>query len=95
MFGNAFKSRPNYVFDYKPRYYNERKERLENLQKKYENNTSNDINSGGTIIKDSLKNDWKRSKHFAHDKSYNTRLALIIVVLVGIASYILELHTLF
>ena len=36
MFGKAFKSRANYVFDYKPRYYDARKERLENLKKKYQ-----------------------------------------------------------
>ena len=35
MFGKAFKSRKHYVFDYKPRYYDERKERIENLKLKY------------------------------------------------------------
>ena len=37
MFGNAFKPRSHYVFDYKPRYYDERKERLEKLKAKYKN----------------------------------------------------------
>ena len=35
MFGNAFKPRAHYVFDYKPRYYDERKERLAKLKEKW------------------------------------------------------------
>ena len=37
MFGSFFKPRAHYVYNYKPRYYDERKERLENLKKRYEN----------------------------------------------------------
>ena len=43
MFGNAFKPRAHYVFNYKPRYYDERKERLEKLKEKYENKDSTPI----------------------------------------------------
>ena len=95
MFRNAFKSRPNYVFDYKPRYYSERKERLEKLEKKYYENETSDEGFRPSIIKDGLKTDWSRSKHIAHDKKANMRLVLIIVMLVGIFSYILDLHKLF
>jgi hypothetical protein len=35
MFGTPFKQRAHYVFNYKPRYYSERKERLGNLKGKY------------------------------------------------------------
>ena len=35
MFGNAFKTRSYNVFDYKPRYYNERKERIRKLEESY------------------------------------------------------------
>jgi len=93
MFGKAFKSRANYVFDYKPRYYDERKERLEKLKKQYDND--NDEEYKPSLIKSGLKTDWQRSKHVAHDKKANLRLALIIAILVGIFSYILELHKLF
>jgi hypothetical protein len=95
MFGKAFKSRANYVFDYKPRYYDERKERLEKLKKQYENVDDNDENFKPSLIKSGLKTDWQRSKHLAHDKKANLRLALIIVILVGIFAYILDLHKLF
>lgn len=96
MFGNAFKSRANYVFDYKPRYYNERKERLEKLEKKYRNKkggTKEEFTS--SLIRSNLKTNWQRSKHIAHDKKSNLRLALIIVILVGFFAYILDLHKLF
>ncbi len=95
MFGKAFKSRPNYVFDYKPRYYNERKERIEKLEKKYQNNETNNDNFKSSLIQSNLKSDWQRNKHIAHDKKANMRLAIIISILVGVFSYILELHKLF
>ncbi len=87
MFGNAFKSRANYVFDYKPRFYDARKERLDNLKKKYENKDSNQEAYKLSLTKDNLKNDWNRSKHSAHDKKINLRLALIIVILIGFFAF--------
>ena len=96
MFGKAFKSRANYVFDYKPRYYDERKERLEKLKNKYLNIDNEHIEKfKPSLIKSGLKTDWQRSKHIAHDRKSNLRLALIIVILVGIFAYILDLHKLF
>ena len=96
MFGKAFKSRANYVFDYKPRYYDERKERLEKLKKQYENkDDENQEVFKSSLIKSGLKQDWQRSKHIAHDKKANLRLALIIAILVGVFAYILDLHKLF
>jgi len=95
MFGKAFKSRANYVFDYKPRYYNERKERIEKLKNKYHNNDSDQEEFKSSLIRSSLKTDWSRNKHIAHDKKANLRLALIIAMLVGTFAYILDLHKLF
>ncbi len=95
MFGKAFKSRANYVFDYKPRYYSERKERLEKLENKYSDNVTSNEGFKSSLIRSNLKSDWSRNKHFAHDKKTNLRLALIIAVLVGVFSYILDLHKLF
>jgi len=95
MFGNAFKSRANYVFDYKPRYYDARKERLEKLKKKYQDGGEKESEFKISLTKDNLKANWNRNKHLAHDKKANIRLALIIAILVGFFSYILELHKLF
>ena len=96
MFGKLFKPRAHYIFDYKPRYYNERKERLQNLEEKYHGDSENTTESPRmSLSKNNLKNDWVKSKRSATDKSSNLRLAIIIAILVGIAAYILELHTLF
>ncbi len=97
MFGKLFQPRAHYVFDYKPRYYNERKERIQNLEDKYHSKKNDDSDDSPkmSLIKNSLKNDWIKSKRSATDKSSNLRLALIIAILAGLAAYILELHTLF
>ena len=96
MFGSAFKPRAHYVFNYKPRYYDERKERLKNLKKKYENkeNVTDDIPTI-TLTKDNLKSDWQRHKKLTTDRGANRRVAIIITILVGILAYIFELHKLF
>lgn len=98
MFGKLFKPRAHYVFDYKPRYYDERKERLQKLEEKYHGNKNNDEKNEEPRIrltKNNLKNDWVKNKRSATDKSANIRLAIIITLLVGLVAYILELHTLF
>jgi len=95
MFGKLFKPRAHYVFDYKPRYYNERKERLRNLEEKYHGNKDlSDESARMTLTKNNLKNDWVKNKSSATDRRSNIRLALIIAILVGLAAYILEIHTL-
>lgn len=97
MFGNAFKPRAHYVYNYKPRYYDERKERIENLKKQYANKpeeNSDDLPKI-TLTKDNLKADWQRQKKFASNSGVNRRLAIIIAILVGILAYLFELHKLF
>lgn len=96
MFGKLFKPRAHYVFDYKPRYYNERKERLQNLEEQYHGNKeTNEDGPKLRLTKNNLKNDWIKNKRSATDKSTNLRLAIIIAILVGIVAYILDLHSLF
>ena len=96
MFGKLFKPRAHYVFDYKPRYYNERKERLKHVEEKYRNDKNSDEDSPSfRLSKNNLKNDWVKNKRSATDKSTNLRLAIIIAILVGIVAYIFEIHTLF
>lgn len=94
--GTPFKPRRYNVFNYTPRYYDERKERLEKLKEKYKDNTeSYDDDVTITFTKNNLKDAWKRSKKAPGDPSATRRLALIITILVGIVAYIFELHTLF
>ncbi len=96
MFGKAFKPRAHYVYNYKPRYYDERKERIVNLKKKYKNHkTSSDEIPKITLSKDQLRSDWTRQKKISFDRGVNRRLAIIIAIIVGILAYIFELHKLF
>jgi hypothetical protein len=95
MFGKLFKPRAHYVFDYKPRYYNERKERMQKLEEKYHGNKENDDVPRIRISKNNLKNDWVKNKRSATDRSSNIRLAIILAILVGLVAYFFELHTLF
>ncbi|MCP4884602.1 MAG: hypothetical protein GY908_12510 [Flavobacteriales bacterium] len=96
MFGNAFKPRAHYVFNYKPRYYDERKERLAILKEKYENKDEapKDIPKI-SLSKDHLKSSWQRHKKVSSNRAVNKRLAIIITILVGILAYLFEMHKLF
>ena len=95
MFGKLFKPRAHYVFDYKPRYYNERKERLQKLEQQYHGNKDDVEIPHISLTKNNLKNDWVKNTRSAADKSTNLRLAIILAILVGIVAYIFQLHTLF
>jgi len=96
MFGKIFKSKSHYVFDYKPRYYNERKERITDLEKKYNKDGHlTDEEYKVTLVKNNLKNDWIKASKKVSENGTNVRLAIIIAILVGISAYILDIHTLF
>jgi hypothetical protein len=97
MFGNFFKPRTHYDFNYKPRYYDERKERLDHLQKKYDDGNIDDSDKDIRIklTKNNLKSDWIRAKSSTADRKTAVRLAIIIAILVGIVAYIFQIHTLF
>lgn len=97
--GKAFKTRGHYVFDYKPRYYDERKERIEKIKAKYENKESeankpsedDDINPI-VFSKNELRKAWTRTKTKPSETNSTRRLAIIIAILVGIVAYIFDLH---
>ena len=98
MFGKVFKTRSHYVFDYKPRYYDERKERIKRLEEKYskEMPEGNDEDIPDVdFSKNNLRKAWKKNKTKPSDKNYTKRLVIIITLLVGIVAYIFELHKLF
>lgn len=95
MFGKLFQPRAHYVFNYKPRYYDERKERLKKLEDKYvKDEDADDDITALRLSKNNLRNDWVKNKKSATDKSTNLRLAIIITILVGIVAYIFEIHKL-
>ena len=97
MFGRAFKTRSYYVFNYTPRYYDPRKERIKKLEEKYSSeNIENEIDIPHVdFSKNNLRKAWKKSKSSSHNRKTSIRLALIITILVGIVVYILDFHHLF
>ncbi len=95
--GGAFKPRSYYVFNYTPRYYDEKKERIEKLKEKYANEDQSPHNEDDITIafsKDNLKSAWKKSKKTSGNSKTTRRLAFIIAILVGIVAYLFELHKL-
>lgn len=95
MFGKFFKPQTHYVFDYKPRYYNERKERLQKLEEKYHGKTNDSEAPRIKLSKNNLRQEWSKTKRTASDRSTTLRLAVIITLLFGLAAYILDIHSLF
>ncbi len=91
MFGNLFKQRSHYVFDYKPRYYDERKEKF----KKQNNKHDNSENSKITFTKNDLRSQWVRNKRQSAGRNANIRIAIIITIIVGILMYFFKIHTFF
>lgn len=77
MIGNFFKQRAHYVFNYKPRFYDERKERLEAVKKKYTIEDKETVTRTRTNFRES----WKKSKQSSRNNA-NVKTALIIVILV-------------
>lgn len=88
MLGSIFKQRSHYVYDYKPRYYDPRKERLKGA-------SSEASEPSISFDKTNLRSKWSRAKKSTADRNANRRLAIIIAILIGIVAYFFELHTLF
>ncbi len=74
-----FKQRKTRSFDFKPRYYDERKERIEELKKKYNNNADGQSKSRADFRYE-MSSEW-RGMRSGNIKNSNSRLFAIIVVL--------------
>ncbi len=91
MLGNLFKRRSHYVFDYKPRYYDEGKEKYKVLEKGANGTENIQVN----LTKKNLKSQWNRNKRQVANRNANIRVVIIITIIVGILMYFLKIHTLF
>ena len=76
---SIFKHRGPKSFEFKPRYYDARKERLEELKKKY--NGANPPLSGSAGFRDKIQSQW-HSDRSRTVQSSNIRLVVIIAILV-------------
>jgi len=79
MIGHFFKQRSHYVFNYKPRFYDPRKERIEALKKKYSAENKKEGSPNKTPI--NYREEWKKNKKKSNNNA-TLRVAIIITILV-------------
>ncbi|WP_340066951.1 hypothetical protein [Ascidiimonas aurantiaca] len=78
-----FRQQGNKTFNYTPRYYNERKERLENLMQKKDIRQDEDYFRG--YRKKSYREDWKSARNSKADKDSRIRFYVILAFLLMFA----------
>ncbi|NER12143.1 hypothetical protein GWK08_01700 [Leptobacterium flavescens] len=75
-----FKQQKNKTYNYTPRYYDERKERLENLMQRKEVKDDEDYFKG--YRRKSYREDWKTIRKKGADKDARLRLYVIVILLL-------------
>lgn len=78
-----FKQRGNKSYGYTPRYYDERKERLEELKKKHEPRSDEDYFKG--YRRKSFREDWKTQRKSATSLNGRIRFLVILAFLIMFA----------
>lgn len=76
------------TFEFKPRYYSESKERIEELRKKYQRQNEGGKPKNGEHLRGELSNAWRDNRNTTV-KSSNKTLLLIIVALCAITYHII------
>lgn len=71
------------TFEFKPRYYDERKERIEELRKKYGEEVKQGKPKGGEHLRGELSARWRDNRQ-TKVKSSNRTLFLIIISLLAL-----------
>lgn len=80
-----FKQQKNRTYSYEPRYYNERKERIERLKKDKEAREHSAADSKDYFTRNasrSYREDWRRKKSVAQSKDRKIRFFVILVILL-------------
>ncbi|MEB8329593.1 hypothetical protein OO009_09505 [Flavobacteriaceae bacterium KMM 6897] len=77
---SLFKLSRNKSYNYSPRYYNERKERLEKLRKSKEAKPDQEYFSG--YRKKSFREDWRTVKSVQSDRNRRLRFIVILIFLL-------------
>lgn len=79
---SLFRQKKNRTYNYTPRYYDERKERLDNLKKKYEVKDENEASYGkGSHLK-SYRDEWLKNKKSGSDTNSRIRFFVILILLL-------------
>ncbi len=84
---SLFRQEKNKTYNYQPRYFDERKERLENLDKKYHGDEKE--KESYSIDRRALRAAWNLENHKS-ERKFNTRFIKIAVVLFTITYIILK-----
>jgi uncharacterized membrane-anchored protein len=78
------------TFEFKPRYYDESKERIDDLRKKYhKSGESQKAKVGGEAMRAEMQQKWTGNRA-AKVQSSNRRLLYIVIGLFAVAYYILR-----
>lgn len=87
-----FKQHKNKSFDYYPRYYDERKERLEKLYEKHHG--TKDMTDEERVLKrrESFRDSWYKNRQAQVKSNANKRLGIILVALFGLAFFIIKYY---
>tara|TARA_R110002111_G_scaffold894_3_gene6519 strand:+ start:116 stop:403 length:288 start_codon:yes stop_codon:yes gene_type:complete len=85
MFSTFFKLNKNKKYNYTPRYYDERKERLDNLKKKH--GLIKDDNEGKRFNRTNFRNEWSQNSKIQSNKNYRIRFLVILAFLL-LAAYV-------
>ncbi len=80
MISSFFKLNRNKQYNYTPRYYDERKERLENLKRKH--GLIEDESGDKTYRRTNFRDDWKQNSKIQSSKNSRIRLFVILVFLL-------------
>jgi hypothetical protein len=83
-----FKQNQHKRFDYSPRFYDERKERVEEMRKKYKGIGSSDRYSGENF-RLRMNSEWRNVGSRKKSGGANMRLVIIVLVLLLISYLIL------
>ncbi len=76
-------------FEFKPRYYDERKERIEELRKKYGKSEAKDPKAEKERFRENLSSRWQDTRQTKVNSS-NRTLLLIIVALLALTYYLIK-----
>ncbi len=85
MFSTFFKQRKNKRYNYTPRYYDERKERLDNLKKKH--GLIEDENKDKRYTRTNFRDEWKQNSKIRNDRNSRVRFLVILAFLL-LAAYV-------
>ncbi len=77
-------------FNFTPRYYDERKDRIERLKEAYSENTEKTPEEQQLQLRERIQSNWNSSKSYSNKaKAANLRLIIILAALILVAYIIL------